>query len=417
MKILIFAIGSRGDVQPFLALAKGLEAAGHEIVVSGPKNFIGFIEAQGLVARPLPTDIQAMMEEPEIKAAMNSITGRLKAFRWATDLMNDQMSAIWEITMAEAPDLILHHFKATAAPYLARALGIVSIPVLLQPAFATTGDFPPSILFSKSFGRVGNRLAHRVLRRLTAMGTGVMVKRWVKASGTEIGAPLDLTAGFGSDIARLHAYSPTLVPRPDDWPEGEVQPGYFLTEPEAFTPPEDLAAFLEGGVPPLYIGFGSMPNMDHENLNAAVLGALERTGQRAVIATGWGALGGLDKADNIHILDAIPHTWLFPRVSAVVHHGGSGTTHEGLRWGRPSVICPLFADQPFFGQTVHGLGAGPAPIRQKNLTADNLAEAIEEALRPEVRVKAEVLGHSLRAEDAVGNVVDLVARLADHRLG
>lgn len=408
MKILIFAIGTRGDVQPFVALAHGLLAAGHDVKVSAPKNFSAYIEGEGIAAAPLPTDFQAMLEEPEMKAAMNSIKGRLKAFRWATDIMNAQLSAIWSIGQEVQPDVIIHHFKAPISAHLARKLGAVSLPVLLQPAFAPTRAFPPSILFSKSLGGRGNKLAHHLTRCLTKLGTGMMVKRWLKASGTDIGPPLDMTAGFGSDVTRIHAYSPSLVPRPEDWPDGEVQPGYFLTEPQDFEPPADLSGFLDTGETPLYMGFGSMPNMDHETLNAAILGALEKTGQRAVIATGWGGIGGLDAAENVHILESVPHSWLFPRVSAVVHHGGSGTTHEGLRWGKPSVICPFFADQPFFGERVYQLGAGPAPIRQKNLTAENLAEAISIALLPETRAAAERVAAAMRAENAVADMVRLI---------
>jgi len=115
--------------------------------------------------------------------------------------------------------------------------------------------------------------------------------------------------------------------------------------------------FLSEGEKPIYVGFGSMPGINHKRVNTALVGALEQSGLRAVIATGWGGIGELSSTDKLHVLDAVPHPWLFPKVAAVVHHGGSGTTHEALRWGRPGVICPLFADQPFFGQQVARLGA------------------------------------------------------------
>jgi len=140
MKVLIFAIGSRGDVQPFLALAKGLEARGHTVTLSAPKSFTGIIEAAGLTAAPLPVDFQALMEQPEIKAAMKSFTGKLKAYRWASDIMNDQMSAMWRIGMDLAPDVILHHFKGQLSSHIARKFGVPSVPVMLQPGFTPTRE-------------------------------------------------------------------------------------------------------------------------------------------------------------------------------------------------------------------------------------------------------------------------------------
>lgn len=413
MKILIFAIGSRGDVQPFVSLAKGLKAAGHEVVLSAPKNFTTFIAEEGLTNVEIPTDIQALMEEPEIQAAMNSVTGRLKAFRWATDIMNKQMTAIWQIGLEAGPDVILNHFKAPVAPHLAQRLSGVSIPVTLQPAFAPTRDFAPSFMFRRSLGGVGNRMAHRALGSLTRLGTGTMIRRWIKATGTDIGPKLDISKGFGGPVDHIHAYSPTMVARPDDWGPREVQPGYFFAEPEeGFVPDPALEAFLGAGPPPIYAGFGSMPGLDHARTTGALRGALERSGQRAVLATGWGGIDGFETGENIHVLDAVPHTWLFPRVAAVIHHGGSGTTHEGLRWGRPSVVCPLFMDQPFFGDRVAALGAGPVPIRQKHLTAENLSEAIEFALRPETAANAAAAGERIRAETAVADTVGLIERLA-----
>ncbi len=119
----------------------------------------------------------------------------------------------------------------------------------------------------------------------------------------------------------------------------------------------------------------------------------------------------MEPAAHIHVLDAVPHDWLFPCVSAVVHHGGSGTTHEGLRWGRPTVICPLFADQPFFGWQVAQAGAGPAPVPQKKLNADRLARALEQAHAPQIAARAAGLGQAIRTEPGAQDVAGLIDRL------
>ncbi|MAM63233.1 glycosyltransferase [Maritimibacter sp. UBA3975] len=414
MNILMISVGSRGDVQPFVALGAGLRAAGHDVTLAGPKGFEPMIEAAGLSPAPLPVDFQALLQEPEMQAALNSLTGRLKAFRWASEIMNGQLSEMWRIGLEVAPDLILYHFKGAMGPYLGRRLGVPAVPVSLQPGFVPTRAYPMFLMGHRSRGGALNMATHKIIHTTMRLGTNLLVKRWVKASGTDVGPLMEVRLGYSPDgrPTRMHGFSPTLVPRPEDWPAKDVQTGYFFSDPADYTPPDGLSDFLGAGPMPIYVGFGSMPGLDHERTTRALRGALEQTGQRAVLATGWGGIDGFETGDNIHVLDAVPHTWLFPRVSAVVHHGGSGTTHEGLRWGRPSIVCPLFADQPFFGARVAALGAGPEPIRQKDLTADKLAAAIEGALAPSVATRAEALGEAIRAESGVATAVDLVERLA-----
>lgn len=409
MNILLIAVGTRGDVQPFVALGRALVARGHAVSLAAPGGFAAMARGAGLEFHPLPVDFQELMKEPEMQAAMTTFRGKLRAYRWANDIMNDQLSAIWKIGLEVRPDVILNHFKGALAPQLARKLGAVSMPVLLQPGFAETGAYPQFLIAKRSLGRLGNRASHKLIHGLMRMGTGMLVRKWVKATGTEIGAPMNPMLGYapGREAPRLHAYSQALVARPSGWPAREIQTGYFFSEAEDFDPPEALSAFLGAGEAPIYVGFGSMPGMDHERTNAALLGALEKTGRRAVVATGWGGIDTVS-AENMHVLESVPHGWLFARMAAVVHHGGSGTTHEGLRWGRPSVVCPLFADQPFFGARVADLGAGPEPIRQKKLTADRLARAIDAALDPKVALRAEALGEKIRAEDGIGRAIEVI---------
>lgn len=410
MRILLLAIGTRGDVQPFVALGRALSARGHEVALAAPKGFAAMCDGTGFGFFPLPADFQELMKQPEIQAALTSFSGKIKALRWASDLMNAQLSAIWDIGHDFRPQVILHHFKAELAPQLARELGGISIPVMLQPGFMPTGEYPQFLLAKRSHGRLFNRASFAAILPPIRLSTLMLERRWEKASGVKLGRRLDPMQGYahGRPAPRIHAYSPTLVPRPADWPETEVQTGYFFTDPVDWTPPEGLVTFLAAGPPPIYVGFGSMPGVDAENTARAVLGALERTGLRAVIATGWGGIEALSPGPHIHVLEAAPHSWLFPRMAAVVHHGGSGTTHEGLRWGRPSVICPLFADQPFFGARVADLGAGPEPIRQKRLTADGLARALDFALTPGIAARAVALGEAIRGEDGIGKAIALV---------
>jgi sterol 3beta-glucosyltransferase len=201
-----------------------------------------------------------------------------------------------------------------------------------------------------------------------------------------------------------------VISPPPDWPETAHVTGYFwLDTADGWQPPLALQAFLDAGAPPVYVGFGSMTGQDPEKLGTLVLDALHQCGQRGVLATGWGGLHTGQLPPDVFVLDSAPHAWLFPRMAAVVHHGGAGTTAEGLRAGVPSVIVPFIVDQPFWGARVRALGAGPAPVPLKKVTPARLTQAIHSAVTDAgMRQRAQQLGAVLRAEDGLGCAVQHV---------
>ena len=192
-----------------------------------------------------------------------------------------------------------------------------------------------------------------------------------------------------------------MIPKPKDWGSHiDISGFYFLSLASNYQPDADLAAFLDAGPPPIYIGFGSIVVDDPNAMTELIFEAVQKTGQRALVSKGWGGFGGdeLNKPDGVFMLGNCPHDWLFQRVSCVVHHGGAGTTAAGIALGRPTVIVPFFGDQPFWGAMVARAGAGPPPIPFKDLTADTLTAAILEALKPETLERAKELGHRIREE-------------------
>ncbi|MFN2107656.1 MAG: glycosyltransferase, partial [Candidatus Promineifilaceae bacterium] len=171
--------------------------------------------------------------------------------------------------------------------------------------------------------------------------------------------------------------------------------------------------FLAAGDPPVYVGFGSMAGRDPVRLTGIVIDALRLAGLRGILATGWGGLQARDLHPTIFKLESAPHAWLFPRMAAVVHHGGAGTTAAGLRAARPTVICPFMGDQPFWGSRIHALGAGPEPIPQKKLTPENLAAALRQAVDgPEMRARAETVAEGIRSENGVANAIAIINKKA-----
>jgi UDP:flavonoid glycosyltransferase YjiC (YdhE family) len=207
-------------------------------------------------------------------------------------------------------------------------------------------------------------------------------------------------------------YSPTIVPAPPDWPEILFVTGYwFLDEGEDWRPPADLAAFLEAKPTPIYIGFGSMPEKDTAHMTQLILDALRLSEQRCVLLSGWAGLGQEQLPDTVYRVESIPHTWLFKRVAAVVHHGGAGTTASGLRAGVPSIVTPYATDQFFWASRVTESGMGPRSVPYHKLTADGLAAMIRQTVTdPEMRMKAAAIGQCIEAEDGVGKAVEVIER-------
>jgi sterol 3beta-glucosyltransferase len=235
--------------------------------------------------------------------------------------------------------------------------------------------------------------------------------------------PKPLAASFyrNLDVSALpvvYGFSPILLPRPTDWGDWlQVSGHWFLDSQPGWQPPLHLLNFLEAGKPPVYIGFGSMVDEQIENATRIVLGALHKFGLRGILLGGWGGLGAGDLPQTVLMLDSVPHDWLFQYVSAVVHHGGASTTATGLRFGRPTMIVPFFADQPFWGERVHRLGAGPKPIPFARLSVGNLANAIDQAVNdPIVRLSAASVGEKLRNEDGVGKAVEYIRAFLDSQM-
>ncbi|NIA68227.1 glycosyltransferase family 1 protein [Pelagibius litoralis] len=404
MRILILTLGSRGDVQPYVALGAALRARGHDVTLSTGQGFETMIEAQGLAAAPLSDDVRAMIQTPEIQKALRTFSGKIRAWRASKGLYRRQLDEMWAVAQAVRPEIIVyHHPKGLAAQHIAEALQIVAVPTALIPAYIPTAAFPSPGLPLGDLGPFGNRLSHRAVVGLMHRLLAGQVGKWRRERlGLDEKGPRDLFGSYhpkGFAVPRLHGFSRLLVPPASEWGPQEKVTGYWFSEPTAdWQPPPALLRFLDAGPPPVYVGFGSMPGADAARLTRSVVDALRSANRRGVLATGWGGLADVASPAHVHVLEAAPHDWLFPRCAAVVHHGGAGTTHEGLRWGRPSIICPVFGDQPFWGRRVASVGAGPPPLPQKRLTAETLAGALAATESPAIRARAAEIGSALRAE-------------------
>jgi sterol 3beta-glucosyltransferase len=215
--------------------------------------------------------------------------------------------------------------------------------------------------------------------------------------------------GSYGEVPTLYSYSSHVIPPPSDWDDrSAIATGYWFLD-TSFEPPPQLIDFLATGKPPVCIGFGSMTGQNPQTLAEMVSAALRQTKQRGILLTGWGGISNSDLPDDILHLEAVPHDWLFPKVAAVIHHGGAGTTAAGLRAGIPTIVIPFFGDQPFWGKRVEQLGVGTKPIPRKQLTVERLVAAIQTAVSNEMmRSRAASLGQKIRAENGVTQAVKVI---------
>jgi sterol 3beta-glucosyltransferase len=412
MNITILTIGSRGDVQPFVALGIGLKEAGHEVTIATGGAFEAFVTEYGLRHVRLEVELFERLQSPEGKAAVSArnLPGTMKK---AASMYRKVLDQEWAAT--RGADAVVYHPKALGGYHILEALGVPGVLAHPVPMFSPTRVFPNPVLPFADLGGFLNKLSYGAFLRSITAPYQRLINRWRKET---LGLPprrflaseLELR---GEAVRRIVCCSPQVVPPPADWDESTTSTGYwFLDRSDGWRPPDRLVEFLEGGPPPVYVGFGSLGGWTSDKVDVAALTALKQTGQRGVLATGGSRIPP-DISDDVCAIESTSHEWLFPQMAAVVHHGGAGTTAEGLRAGKPTVVCPTSVnDQAFWGRRVCELGVGPKPIPQRRLTAEALAEAVRVAVADGgMRRRAEELGKKIRTERGVERAVRLIGGL------
>jgi len=416
MRITIVAIGGRGDVQPLVALGAGLRRTGrYEISIVTSDDFDGLVGKEGLEFISLGMNAQELLMTEAawdvLESGHNFLQGMWRIIRMMKPILEQIMDSTWQA--CQGTDAIIFSALGVGAYHIAEKQRVPCLWAIPFPLYSRTRSFPSLAFPSLPLGGIYNLFTHIVVEQFAQQLGGRFVNHWRRK---RLGLPpISLFKWpyrhlYGEPVPVLYSYSPSIVPKPSDWGEHIHVTGYwFLDHSSDWKPPVELVDFLEAGQPPVYVGFGSMSNRDPEATAQIVIDALERSGQRGLIATGWGGLKSSSLPSSVFMLESAPHDWLFPRTTAVVHHGGAGTTAAGLRAGVPSVLVPHFGDQPFWGQQIVRLGVGPDPIPRRRLTADRLTHALRVAVTDEQMSKcAATLGQTIRAEDGIGNAVRII---------
>jgi sterol 3beta-glucosyltransferase len=413
MRALIVAPGSRGDVAPFTGLGRALRAAGHEVTIAGYAMFSDLVTGCGLAFRPLPGDPR-LLDAAAWSRRGSGPLGTARLLRLVADHLRELHAGILDAARGHADVLLLTGISYAGGYHIALALGLPSIGLALAPVYPTR-DFPPSTLTARNLGRFGNLAAGHVLAFL---GAPVLAGP-VRELRAELGLPRisSRQAVIGAMDAAgwpaLHGFSPSVVPRPADWRPGLEVTGYWWpASPASWTPPPELADFLAAGPPPVFAGLGSMAPRNAAGLSEVIAGAATQAGVRVVIQAGRAGLTRPAHPGSVILIGEVPHDWLFPKMAALIHHAGAGTTAAGLRAGVPAIAAPMIGDQPFWAARVAALGAGPRPIPLRRLTAAGLAAAIRDATtRPSYRDRARELATRIASEDGTRPVIEALAGL------
>jgi sterol 3beta-glucosyltransferase len=409
MRIAVVCNDTRGGVQPYVALGQGLARAGHDVSAVAPAEFTAMFAEAGLAMAPLSGGERAA----ELRSTGIAEQGVVAAMRLMARELPAQIDQWTRETLAacQGVDIMTGGIGGmVVGSSVAEKLRIPFIETHLQPVSAPTDAHPGVMLpwWPRWLGSSGMLLSHKLSDRAAWMA----FKRPMAAAREQVLGLSGRPAAIGNPPV-LYGFSRHVLQLPSDETRKRHVTGYWsLPGPAKWTPPPALEDFLSRAPPVVSIGFGSMASAKPDEVTALVLDSVRKAGVRAVLLSGWGGLASISEANDVFCAEALPHDWLFPRLNAVVHHGGAGTTGAALQAGVPAVVVPFAADQPFWGARVAELGVGPKPIPRKRLTSDLLANALQKTVNDvKMRANATRLGHLIRSENGVADAVNRFAQL------
>lgn len=420
MKVLLLTHGSRGDVQPFVALAHALNTDGHHAILGAPAGSAFLAEAFGVHFIPLRDPQVELMGDPVARTALHtsrrSPHASLNAFQVKRQIRSVMNRSLDDMATAakSSPDIVVYP-PIVPAHEIAEVVGAPGIVACFNPTRVPTRSLSNPMLPFR-VPRALNRVSY-LPTNLWAFRDFGNISRWRRQT---LGLPRRhghrnfLRRPDGTPATVIHAFSKFILPNHVHYPESVHTTGFwFLPSPPHWEPSRGLSEFLAAGDPPIYIGFGSMARTDPAR-NARIINEAVRIARvRAVVVAGWGGIETDQLSDDIFHLDEAPLGWLFPRMAAVVHHGGAGTMSHGFASGRPQVVCPFTNYQHYLGRQLHLLGVAPSPVPQRSLNSQRLASAIKYALTDRaLAVRAEELGRRIRAEEGTAEAIKILETMA-----
>jgi sterol 3beta-glucosyltransferase len=414
VRITVATIGSRGDVQPCVALGAALARAGHTVRIATCEPFRAMVVASNLEFASLGGHIKEIVGD-EGRAELLASRGDLRrTFRTIRRFLRPMIEEGLDRMPAalDGSEMVIAQMLAMGAYHHAERHRIPFFEAQVLPLFPTGAFAHPGAPVTTPRG-APSFLGYLAAEQLFWQAFRSSINEYRQGILGLAPAPF-----FGPHALRvkrraqvLMGVSPAVIPEVRDWPAQVAATGFwFLDPPGDYQPSPRLVDFLESGEPPVYVGFGSMTVEDPERVTRMILTAVRKAKKRAILSAGWGGLLPTSDTEDVLFDDEAPHSWLFPRTSAVVHHGGPGTAAAALRAGIPQLAAPFLADQPFWGHRIEVLGVGPRAVPFPALTAENLAVALGVMSDPAMQRRAREMGNVIRAERGADAAVEALHR-------
>lgn len=419
MRVALVTGGSRGDAQPYFALGAELRRRGHEVVVVTYDPYRTSVEDTGLEFVRLSGDARQIVED--LTEAGDNVVRYARRFRQVMEpLLEKNFEEILE--GCRGADAVVYASVAVLGFFAARELGVPAYMAEMQPVFEPTTRFPSAVVPEgpRALRAPYNWLSYAVVRQVYWRTFRPMLAK-LEGGGVDLGripplrGPWPYLKRAGAPV--LCAWSPRVLPRPAGWDERFCVTGYwFLDRPAAWIPPKGLEGFLRGGTPTVAVGFSSVRADAKVRADLGmILRAAEANGVKVVFVGGWSGFSDPDLPPGTFVVEEAPHDWLLPRVSAVIHHGGAGTTAAALRAGAPSVVLPFSADQAFWGRALAQSGTGTLCSEHPKRSAGELERAVSAAVGDRLRAGAEAIGSEVRCERGAASAAEVIERSGAHR--
>ncbi|MEP6747680.1 MAG: glycosyltransferase [Bacteroidota bacterium] len=410
MHYAILTYGSRGDVQPFIALALGLQKKGHRVTVAAAENFKSFVESYGVDYFQLQGNMEELLHTPDaIKMLKTGNTFTLLRYlQKAGDQTRPEINEGLLKVCQQADVLITSTLNLLYVATIAEKLHKKWAMILPNPPATPTKDFP-----HPDFDFLNFPAYNLFTYRLLVFGYWQLYKKRINAFRVSLGlSPVKKNMLHSSNEAKvltLYNFSRHIIEQPRDWEPHFHVTGFFplpgVSNTDQYTAPQELLTWLQNGELPVYIGFGSIPVPDPELLSSILLELLAETKHRFILCKGWSKLPRLPNHPNLYVVDQSNHEWLLPKCKAAIHHGGAGTLAAVLKAKIPSIIVSIFGDQPMWGKIVAHRKIG-SHIPFKKVTAKNLLDAIEKTQALSCRKNAFEIGEKVNAENGIERAIE-----------
>ncbi len=416
MKAILFSIGTRGDIEPFLAIAQLLKEKDWDLICVFPEQFREAVEKMDIPFRGFNKEFLEMLDGKEAKMVMGSqgsifkrIGFMIKMAKVGIKLSKEMLALQHYIQKEEKPDRILYHPKCNYG--LIWGMENLGKSILVSPIPGVSHTINHLTVLGGNYGEFLNKLSFWAANTMKAIVLNKVSKRYIKDyHGLKVTVPSIKKAMLEKEKT-FYTISPSLFPKPKYWPASAHIVGFYERDKaKNWQADESLIQFIKKNSKIIFITFGSMSNSNPKEKTRIIVEVLKRNNISAIINTSWGGLEKIeDSSDNIHFVNNLPYDWIFPQMYAIIHHGGSGTTHTALKYACPNLVIPHILDQPYWNKTITKLHLGPKGVSIKNLNEKKFEPKLLDLINNKsYKINAELIAEQMKKENNTEKLMKLI---------